>query len=65
MSETPISRITIQEISDRLAIGEMAVYQMLQRGELPGKRIGTGKGRWLVTREAFDAWLPTWGRKSA
>lgn len=51
-------RITVNEIAKRLDIGRLAVYQMLETGELPGIRLGR---RWIVTRQAFEQWERTCG----
>ena len=51
-------RMSISEIAARLAIGKMAVYGMLERGTLPGIRVGK---RWLVTRHAYEQWERTCG----
>jgi len=55
------SRMTIQEIAERLAIGELAVYRMLREGQIPGIRVGK---RWLVTRYAYQQWERTCGMAS-
>jgi excisionase family DNA binding protein len=47
------SRMTVAEIADRLSIGEMAVYRMLDEKIIPAVRVGK---RWLVTRKAFEKW---------
>lgn len=44
------SRITMEEIARRLNIGRLAVYAMLQKGILPGIRLGR---RWIITRHAL------------
>ena len=54
----PSARITIPEIAQRLAIGRLAVYSMLERGIIPGIRLGK---RWIVTRHAYEAWERTAG----
>ena len=51
-------RISVLEIAARLSIGRLTVYAMLEKGILPGIRLGH---RWLVTRHAFDAWERTCG----
>jgi excisionase family DNA binding protein len=43
------TRITVPEIAQRLAIGRLAVYAMLERGIIPANRIGR---RWIVARYA-------------
>lgn len=52
------NRMSVIDIADRLAIGKMAVYDMLERGIVPGIRIGR---RWLVTRQAYEQWERTCG----
>ena len=54
-------RITIEEIADRLSIGRLAVYALLERGEIPAIRLGR---RWIVTRHAYEAWERTCGTTS-
>jgi len=55
------NRLPIPEIARRLAIGKMAVYEMLERGILPGIRLGR---RWIVTRQAYEHWERTCGVKA-
>ncbi len=54
-------RITIEEIANRLSIGRLAVYALLERGEIPAIRLGR---RWIVTRHAYEQWERTCGIKS-
>jgi excisionase family DNA binding protein len=51
-------RISVPEIAQRLRIGRMAVYAMLEQGIIPGIRLGR---RWIVTRHAYLAWERTCG----
>ena len=44
-------RIAIPEIADRLAIGRMAVYHLLESNAIPAIRLGR---RWIVTRQAYE-----------
>ena len=53
-------RLTIPEIARRLTIGRLAVYAMLEKGLLPGLRVGRG---WIVTRHAYESWERTCGMK--
>jgi len=46
------------EIAKRLGIGKMAAYEMLEKGILPGIRLGR---RWIVTRQAYEQWERTCG----
>ena len=54
----PNARLTVVQIAKRLGIGRLAVYAMLERGTLPGIRIGR---RWLITRHAYENWERTCG----
>lgn len=51
-------RITVEEIASRLSIGRLAVYALLNRGEIPAIRLGR---RWIVTRHAYEQWERTCG----
>ena len=46
-------RISIPEIAERLNLGRMAVYSMLEQGIIPAIRLGR---RWIITRHAYLAW---------
>lgn len=54
-------RLSIPDIATRLAIGERAVYAMLDQGILPGIRLGR---RWIVTRYAYEHWEQTCGTRT-
>ena len=54
----PNSRIGVPEIAERLGIGRLAVYSMLEQGIMPGIRLGR---RWIVTRHAYEQWERTCG----
>jgi excisionase family DNA binding protein len=56
--EVKSARISIPEIARRLDIGRQAVYALLERGVLPGIRLGR---RWIITRHAYEAWERTCG----
>ncbi len=56
------ARITIPEIAERLTIGRLAVYSMLEQGMIPAIRLGK---RWIVTRHAYDQWERTAGVRGA
>jgi excisionase family DNA binding protein len=58
MSVHTSNRLTVIEIAERLAIGKMTVYDMLERGILPGIRLGK---RWIITRHAYEQWERTCG----
>ena len=52
------SRMSIPEIANRLSVGRLAVYTMLEQSIIPGVRLGR---RWIVTRHAFENWERTCG----
>jgi excisionase family DNA binding protein len=52
------SRITIPEIAGRLAVGQMAVYRMLEEKIIPAVRVGK---RWVIARKAFEKWEESCG----
>ena len=55
-----VGRMTVPEIARRLDMGRVAVYEMLERGILPGIRLGR---RWIVTRHAYEHWERTCGTR--
>ena len=61
-SETLCSRISVPEISQRLNIGRLAVYALLEQGVMPGIRLGR---RWIITRNAYEQWERTCGMQVA
>jgi excisionase family DNA binding protein len=52
----------IPEIANRLSVGRLAVYTMLEQGIIPAVRLGR---RWIVTRHAFEEWERTCGVRLA
>jgi len=56
------TRLTVDEITERLKIGRRAVYAMLEDGILPGIRVGN---RWLITRYAYEQWERTCGMRDS
>jgi excisionase family DNA binding protein len=64
-SETPFgrisSRISVPEIAQRLNVGRLAVYAMLEQGIMPGIRLGR---RWIITRHAYEQWERTCGMRA-
>lgn len=54
------ARMTVGEIARRLNVGRQTVYGMLERGIMPGIRLGK---RWLVTRHAYEEWERTCGNR--
>ena len=55
------SRISVPEIAQRLKIGRLAVYSMLEQGIMPGIRLGR---RWIITRHAYEQWERTCGMQA-
>jgi len=51
----------VPEIAQRLDIGRMAVYAMLEQGVVPAIRLGR---RWIITRHAYEQWERTCGMRS-
>jgi excisionase family DNA binding protein len=50
--------MSIPEIANRLSVGRLAVYTMLERGIIPAIRLGR---RWIITRHAYEQWERTCG----
>jgi excisionase family DNA binding protein len=57
-----ITRVTVSEIAQRLNIGRLAVYAMLEQRIIPAVRLGR---RWIITRYAYEQWEHTCGVRSA
>ena len=55
------NRISVPEIAQRLKIGRLAVYAMLEQGIIPGIRLGR---RWIITRCAYEEWERSCGTKA-
>jgi excisionase family DNA binding protein len=55
------SRMSIPEIANRLSVGRIAVYTMLEQGIIPAVRLGR---RWIVTRHAYEQWERTCGMRT-
>jgi len=46
--------LTLQEVAGFLKIAERTAYMMVQRGDLPGFKVG---GQWRFKRKDIDAWM--------
>jgi len=46
--------LTIEELSGYLKISRSKLYQLAQKGELPGSKIGT---QWRFDRDEIDDWM--------
>jgi PTS system nitrogen regulatory IIA component len=45
---------TLKQVADRLQLSERTLYRLLQRGELPGRKVG---GQWRFRLSEIDYWL--------
>ena len=61
-SGRPGKRMSVEEVARRLDIGRQGVYAMLEKGILPGIRLGR---RWIITRHAYEQWERTCGTRDA
>lgn len=48
--------MTVREVADFLRLTETTVYNLLQKGTLPGKKIG---GQWRISQTTLTQWLET------
>ena len=46
--------LTLKEVAALLKIAERTAYMMVQRGDLPGFKVG---GQWRFERKDIDAWM--------
>jgi len=46
--------MSLDELVDYLKVSKSTLYKLVQRGHLPGKKIGK---QWRFHKEAVDAWL--------
>lgn len=46
--------LTVSELAKYLKLSRAKVYQMAQRGELPGTKLGT---HWRFRKDLIDHWL--------
>jgi len=51
-AETPAK--TVQQVAALLNVNAKTVYRLVQRGELPGFKVG---GAWRFRREDIDRWI--------
>lgn len=56
------TRMSVPEIAQRLEVGRLTVYAMLEQRIIPGVRLGR---RWIVTRQAYEQWERTCGTRPA
>jgi excisionase family DNA binding protein len=60
-SEVKSGRITVLEIAQRLGVGRVAVYSMLEQRIIPAIKLGR---RWIITRRAYREWERTCGTRA-
>ena len=48
------SVLTIRQIAEYLNVTERTIYNLLQRGELPGFKVGVA---WRFRKEDIDKWI--------
>ena len=46
--------MTVQDVANYLNIDPKTVYRLVNRGELPGFKVG---GSWRFQKEDLDAWI--------
>ncbi len=46
--------MTIQEVAEHLKVGTKTIYSLVQRGHLPGFKVG---GQWRFRRKDIEKWV--------
>jgi len=46
--------MTLDEVVDYVRLKKVTVYKLLEKGKLPGSKIG---GRWRFRRKYLDGWI--------
>jgi excisionase family DNA binding protein len=54
----PRATYTVVEVADLLGVCRATAYELLRRGEIPARRVGS---RWVIARRRFDLWLDAAG----
>ena len=54
--------MTVQEVADYLNVDPKTVYRLVNRGELPGFKVG---GSWRFQKSDLDAWIAKQKKKAA
>lgn len=57
--------LTIDEVAEALGVSRPTVYQEIHKGRLRSMKIGHGRGRRLVSRQAFTDYIAERERESA
>jgi excisionase family DNA binding protein len=56
--------MSVDEIARTLKVGRLKAYRFLDKGVIPAIRLAP-RGRWLISRAAFEAWLESAGNAPA
>ena len=48
------SYLLVEEVAKRFGVNPTTVYRLVQRGELPGFKVG---GQWRFSETMLDAWV--------
>lgn len=49
--------LTIKDVAERLNISERTAYRLIEEGDIPCKRVGTGRGTIRVRPAALEAYI--------
>jgi excisionase family DNA binding protein len=49
--------LTIKDVAAQLKIGVRTAYRLIEEGQIPAKRVGTGRGTIRVRPTALEAYL--------
>jgi excisionase family DNA binding protein len=44
----------VKELARYLGVAEITVYRLVEKGELPGRKVGA---QWRFSKEKIDEWL--------
>ena len=51
--------LTLDELSEYLKVSKSTLYKLVQKGEVPGNKVGK---HWRFRRETIDCWLDKKGK---
>ena len=54
MADDPIDVMRLDELADYLKVSKSTLYKLVQRGSLPGQKVGK---QWRFHKSAVDDWL--------
>ena len=58
-ARTGRAMLTVEEAASYLSLSESAIYRLVQRGELPGHKVGR---HWRFQRQTLENWVGQAGR---